>query len=148
VGEVAPDFELDGTDGPFKLSAHAGTNVVLLFYPADSSLVCTRQFCFYRDHATELDALGALTIGISPQDLDSHVRFREAHALSVPLLADVDGAVAAAYGVRSRGGWTRRATFIVDGAGIVRHRHENRLSVTFDSVADIRSALARLEHNH
>ena len=143
VGEVAPDFELDGTDGRFRLSAHAGTPVVLLFYPADGSLVCRRQFRSYRGCTAEL---GALTVGISPQDLDSHLRFRDANALSVPLLADVDGGVAAAYGVRGRGGWTRRATFVVDAEGVVRYRHDNPLSLTYDSIDAIRAALERLGH--
>ena len=49
VGEQAPDFELQGTGGPFKLSEHRGERVVLLFYPGDDTPVCTKQFCSYRD---------------------------------------------------------------------------------------------------
>ena len=51
VGEQAPDFELPGTEGPFKLSEHRGERVVLLFYPGDNTMVCTKQFCSYRDRA-------------------------------------------------------------------------------------------------
>jgi peroxiredoxin Q/BCP len=141
---MAPDFELAGTEGRFALSAHRGTPVVLLFYPADATPVCTRQFCSYRDRATELAGLGALTVGISRQDLASHARFRDAHALTLPLLADVDGAVARAYGVAGRRGHTKRATFVVDAEGVVRYRHDNPLSLTYDSVDAIRTALNSL----
>ena len=57
VGEQAPDFELSGTDGPFKLSDHRGERVVLLFYPGDNTAVCTKQFCSYRDRAEEFSSL-------------------------------------------------------------------------------------------
>src|SRR5437773_11248136 len=93
-GDLAPDFELEGTEGPFRLSDHRGRRVVLLFYPADNSPVCTRQFCSYRDHADEVDDLDAVIVGISGQDLDSHAAFVARHGLNVPLLADTDGAVA------------------------------------------------------
>src|SRR6202035_6027282 len=53
VGEQAPDFELRGTSGPFKLSDHRGERVVLLFYPGDNTMVCTKQFCSYRDRAED-----------------------------------------------------------------------------------------------
>ena len=119
---------------------------MLLFYPGDGTFVCTRQFCFYRDHAGELAELGAVVVGISPQDIGSHERFRAAHSLTVPLLADPGSGVARAYGVATRGGRTKRATFVIDGEGIVRYRHENWLSLSWDSLADIRGALERLEH--
>src|SRR5277367_18335 len=90
VGEPAPDFELEGTDGPFRLSEHRGERVVLLFYPGDETLVCTRQFCSYRDDNTRLQALDATIVGISAQDVESHESFIAAHGLTIPLLADVD----------------------------------------------------------
>ena len=58
-GEPAPDFTLDGTHGPFRLSDHRGERVVLLFYPGDDTPVCTRQFCSYRDDAEVFDSLEA-----------------------------------------------------------------------------------------
>ena len=72
VGEQAPDFELQGTDGPFRLSEHRGERVVLLFYPGDNTMVCKKQFCSYRDRADEFAALGATVVGISAQDVASH----------------------------------------------------------------------------
>src|SRR6202789_4188389 len=89
VGEQAPDFELPGTDGPFKLSEHRGERVVLLFYPGDNTLVCTKQFCSYRDRADDFAALDATVVGVSSQDLDSHGGFIEKNGLTVPLPADV-----------------------------------------------------------
>src|SRR5256714_3085354 len=117
VGDVAPDFDLDGTDGRFRLSEHRGERVVLLFYPGDETPVCTRQFCSYRDHADELDQLDATVVGISGQSVRSHERFRDHHDLTVPLLADPDRAVARAYGVALPGGGTRRPVVVIDPAG-------------------------------
>src|SRR5436309_11603134 len=97
VGEQAPDFELQGTDGVFKLSEHRGERVVLLFYPGDNTMVCTKQFCSYRDRAGDFAGLDATVVGISSQDLDSHKAFTQKHGLTVPLLADVDKAVAKKY---------------------------------------------------
>jgi thioredoxin-dependent peroxiredoxin len=65
VGEAAPDFELPGTDGPFRLSEHGGERVVLLFYPGDNTMVCTKQFCSYRDRAGDFAELDATVVGIS-----------------------------------------------------------------------------------
>src|SRR5256885_6327699 len=96
-GEPAPDFELEGTEGRFRLSDHRGRRVLLLFYPGDNTPVCTKQFCWDRDHAEEGDGLDAVIVGISSQDLDSHAAFVAKHGLHVPLLAHVDRAVAQLY---------------------------------------------------
>jgi peroxiredoxin Q/BCP len=145
VGEVAPDFELPGTSGPFKLSAHRGERVILLFYPGDETPVCTRQFCSYRDRAAELSELDATVVGISSQSLDSHGRFTAKHSLNVPLLADVDKRVARAYGAVMTGlGTTRRATLLIDEQGVVRYRQDHLLGLDFESVDDLRAALGSL----
>ncbi|HEX5308333.1 MAG TPA: peroxiredoxin [Solirubrobacteraceae bacterium] len=143
VGEQAPDFELQGTDGPFKLSEHRGERVVLLFYPGDNTMVCTRQFCSYRDRTDEFASLGATVVGISAQDVDSHKGFVEKNNLTVPLLADVDGAVARAYGTHSRLG-TKRAVIVIDEQGVVRHRHDHLLGLDYQSVDDLKAALDAL----
>src|ERR1700745_3648727 len=75
VGEPAPDFELQGTDGPFRLSEHRGERVVLLFYPGNNTMVCTKQFCSYRDRADDFAALDATVVGISSQERESHRNF-------------------------------------------------------------------------
>ena len=102
VGELAPDFELPSTEGSFKLSDHRGERIVLWFYPGDRTMVCTKQFCSYRDRTEDFSALNATVVGISAQDIASHEDFMEKHNLTVPLLADVGGKVARQYGVWSR----------------------------------------------
>jgi peroxiredoxin Q/BCP len=142
VGDPAPDFELEGTDGPFRLSAHRGKPVVLLFYPGDETPVCTKQFCSYRDNWDRLSRLGAVVVGISGQDLASHESFKQRHGLTVPLLADPTGTVARLYGVRHPLLGTRRAVVTVDPEGVVRFRHDHLLGLRFMTVEQIEQALA------
>jgi len=143
VGEPAPDFELEGTAGPFKLSEHRGERVVLLFYPGDGTPVCTKQMCSYRDRPDEFAALDATIVGISAQDLDSHRGFIDKNRLTVPLLADVDKTVAKAYSAFGRLG-TKRAVIVIDEQGIVRHRHDHLLGLDYQSVGDLKAALDTL----
>jgi thioredoxin-dependent peroxiredoxin len=142
VGEQAPDFELPGTDGPFRLSDHRGGRVVLLFYPGDNTMVCTKQFCSYRDRADDFAALDATVVGISKQDLASHESFIAKHGLTVPLLADPDGKVARSYSAHSSRLGTKRAVIVIDEQGVVRHRHDHLLGLDFQSVDDLKEALA------
>jgi len=144
VGEQAPDFELQGTGGPFKLSEHLGERVVLLFYPGDNTMVCTKQFCSYRDRADDFAALDATVVGISSQDMDSHKGFIEKNGLTVPLLADVDKAVAKAYSAFSSVAGVKRAVIVIDEQGVVRHRHDHLLGLDYQSVDDLKVALDAL----
>ena len=140
VGAQAPDFELPGTDGAFKLSEHRGERVVLLFYTGDNTPVCKAQFCSYRDKPDEFAALGATVVGISSQDVASHQGFIEKNRLTVPLLADVDGAVGKAYSAHGRMG-TKRAVIVIDEDGVVRHRHDHLLGLDYQSVDDLKAVL-------
>lgn len=144
VGDPAPDFELDGTDGPFKLSDHRGERVVLLFYPGDNTPVCTKQFCSYAERADDMHELPATVVGISSQDVDSHVQFQSKHSIPVPLLADTDKSVAKAYGASAPMVGTRRAVIVVDEDGVIRHRFVHRLGLDFQTVDDIRAVLDTL----
>lgn len=145
IGDPAPDFTLDGTGGTFTLSEHRGRRVVLLFYPGDDTTVCTRQFCSYRDRAEDMAALDAVVVGISTKGTDSKESFVAKHGLTTPLLADVDGTVSEAYGAYiKRLGMPKRVVVIVDEHGDVVHQHGNFLSLTYDSVDDLRAALAAL----
>ncbi len=143
VGEQAPDFELQGTGGPFKLSEHRGERVVLLFYPGDNTPVCTKQFCSYRDSPDAFAELGATVVGISSQDLASHKSFIEKKSLTVPLLADVDKAVAKSFSAAGLTG-VKRAVIVIDEQGIVRNRHDHLLGLDFQSVDDLKAALDAL----
>jgi peroxiredoxin Q/BCP len=144
VGDLAPDFALEGTDGGFRLSEHRGQRVVLLFYPGDETAVCTKQFCSYRDRADDMSALDAVVVGISDQDVESHEAFAAHHGLTVPLLADVDRSVAKAYGASAPLLGTRRAAFVIDEDGIVRHRVVHTLGLDFQSADDLAEALDSL----
>lgn len=144
VGDQAPGFELPGTGGrTYNLSDYRGRKVVLAFYPGDFTAVCTKQFCSYRDQGEKMDGLGAEVLGISPQSIDSHERFTEEKRLNVPLLADEDKAVARAYGVLA-GPMVRRAIFIVDEQGVIRHRKVTLAGLSYESVDDIERALAAI----
>ena len=141
VGEPAPDFELQGTAGPFKLSAHLGERVMLLFYPGDNTMVCTKQFCSYRDRAEDFGALNATVVGISAQDTASHEAFTAKHSLNVPLLADEGGKVGSLYSTYARPLGTKRAVIVIDEQGVVRHRHDHLLGLDYESVDELKAAL-------
>jgi thioredoxin-dependent peroxiredoxin len=145
VGDIAPDFELDGTDGRFRLSDHRGEQVVLLFYPGDFTPVCTKQFCSYADRDDEMAALDATVVGISAQSVERHHEFKSENAIPVPLLADVDRAVAKAYGLTQPILGTRRAVVIVDADGRIAYRHVHRLGLDFQTVDELRQALESLQ---
>ncbi|WP_027006393.1 peroxiredoxin [Conexibacter woesei] len=142
VGDQAPDFELEGTDGRFHLSEHRGERVVLLFYPGDETPVCTKQFCSYRDRADDMSSLDAMVVGVSGQDVESHRDFIDHHGLTVPLLADPDKAVAKLYGVTRPVLGTQRATFIIDANGTVAWCKIHALGLDYVSVDELTEALA------
>lgn len=145
VGDSAPDFTLEGTEGAFTLSQHRGQRVVLLFYPGDDTTVCTKQFSAYRDAAEEIAELDAVFVGISVQGMDSKEAFKSKYGLTTPLLADPGGTVSKAYGVYSnRFKVAKRTVFIVDEDGMIAHRHANPMSLTFDDVDELSDALAKL----
>jgi thioredoxin-dependent peroxiredoxin len=142
VGDEAPDFTLEGTDGPFTLSEHRGERVVLLFYPGDNTTVCTKQFCSYRDSAEDMSQLDATFVGISTQGMESHEGFKAKYGLTVPLLADEGGKVSDAYGVYAkRLKMAKRTVFIVDEQGKIAYKHGNPMSMTFDDVDSLSKAL-------
>jgi peroxiredoxin Q/BCP len=144
LGDPAPDFELPGTGGKtYRLSDYQGRKVILAFYPGDFTAVCTKQFCSYRDDGERLDRLGAEVLGIAPQSVDSHERFAEEKRLNVPLLADEGREVSGAYGVLF-GPLVRRAIFVIDEEGLIRHRKVSLTSLDYESVEDLEQTLASL----
>jgi peroxiredoxin Q/BCP len=145
-GDPAPDFSLEGVPPPaaggvYRLSGQRGKVVVLAFYPGDFTPVCTRQLIDYEAQRQRLVATGTVLWAISTDRLEKHERMAKSYALSIPLLADPGGDVAAAYGVRSLMGTARRSIFIVDEHGDIRYRREEPLSLTYRSVDDIMAAL-------
>lgn len=99
-GSPAPDFELTSDSGEtVKLASLRGKPVVLYFYPKDDTPGCTTQACGIRDAYGEFEQVGAVVLGVSPDDEKSHVKFRKKHELPFTLLADTDHKVAEQYGV-------------------------------------------------
>jgi peroxiredoxin Q/BCP len=98
----------------------------MVFYPKDNTSGCTTQACELRDVLPRIDEKGALVLGVSPDPVTSHVKFKEKYQLNFPLLSDEDHAVAEAYGVwkeKSMYGRTywgiERSTFIIDEDGVI-----------------------------
>lgn len=126
-GDMAPDFTLSADDGTeVILSALRGRKVVLYFYPKDDTSGCTTQACELRDNRSDIEDMGAIVLGVSPDPLRSHVKFKEKYGLNFPLLSDEDHRVAEAYGVwkeksmYGRKYWgIERSTFLIDEKGIV-----------------------------
>jgi len=124
-GQKAPDFELSDQNGKLvRLADLRGRKVVLYFYPKDDTSGCTVQACAIRDRIDEFDARGAVVLGVSPDAVSSHVKFRDKHDLNFTLLADTDHAVADRYGVwkekslYGRQYWgNERTTFVIDKDG-------------------------------
>ena len=117
---------------------------MLLFYPGDNTMVCTKQFCSYRDRGGDFASLGATVVGISSQDLASHEGFVAKHSLNVPLLADVEKQVARSYDAFSPRLGVKRAVIVIDEQGIVRHRHDHLLGLDYQSVDDLKAVLDTL----
>jgi thioredoxin-dependent peroxiredoxin len=134
-GQEAPDFTLPGIEKgerrEFTLSEFRGRNVVLAFYPGDFTPGCTRQMCSYRDDFSAFEKIGAVLLGLSPQDVDSHEKWAEKRNLPFPLLADVDKNVVDAYGVGGPIIGVRRSVFVVDREGIVRFADRKLIGATF-----------------
>lgn len=119
-GTRAPDFRLQDqygreitltallTDGPF----------ILYFYPADFTPGCTAEACMLRDLQTEIQRAGLRVVGVSPQDRESHSRFKQQYNIPYPLLSDTDKAVIKAYDVDGPFGFgVRRGTYLIDANG-------------------------------
>ncbi|QDT67584.1 Putative peroxiredoxin bcp [Planctomycetes bacterium MalM25] len=126
-GAKAPAFTLTADDGQkVRLSELKGAPVVLYFYPKDDTPGCTKEACAFRDAESKLAKAGATVLGVSPDDVASHVKFRDKYSLNFPLLADPDHKIAVKYGAwreknmygkKSMG--IQRSTFVIDAAGKV-----------------------------
>ncbi len=123
AGETAPDFELKSTpDQTVCLHDFRGKNVVLVFYPADWSPVCSDQLALYQQLLPEFDKLNAEILGISVDGIWSHIAFAQNRNIHFPLLSDFNprGAVASAYGVLDeKAGTSGRALFVIDTKGVI-----------------------------
>ncbi|MBI3893971.1 MAG: peroxiredoxin [Candidatus Wallbacteria bacterium] len=123
IGSVVPDFELQDEAGKMvRLQDLLGGPLLLYFYPADFTPVCTKQACMFRDIYQDMVAAGVKVIGISPQDPASHVRFRAQHSLPFPLLSDPDKRTIRAYGADGPFGLgVRRISYLIGPDRTVQH---------------------------
>ena len=132
-GIPAPDFELlDDTNTLRKLSDYRGRNVVLYFYPADDTPGCTKEACNFRDDYSAYENADVVILGVSPDDVASHAKFKKKFQLPFPLLADEGHKVCDLYGVwgpkKSFGkeyDGVIRTTFLIDGNGNIVNVFEN-----------------------
>jgi peroxiredoxin Q/BCP len=125
IGDPAPSFELQSDTGEtVSLEQLRGRPVVLYFYPKDDTAGCTRQACGIRDSWPVFGEMNATVLGVSPDSVESHVKFRDKYSLPFTLLADPDHKLAEAYGVwveKKNYGRTymgiERSTFVIDADG-------------------------------
>ena len=150
VGTQAPDFTLVNHDRQkVTLSEQRGAPVVLAFFPAAFSSVCTKELCTFRDSLGKLADGGAKVFGISVDTFFTLKAYHDQQQLTFPLLSDFNKEAIRDYGVFNEDmiglkGIAKRAVFVIDGAGIVRHRevledarNEPDYSLVFASLADM-----------
>jgi peroxiredoxin Q/BCP len=147
-GEQAPDFTLESDAGEqVSLSGLRGKPIVLYFYPKDDTPGCTAQACGIRDAYAEFERAGAVVLGVSPDSVKKHVKFKDKYDLPFTLLADPEHALAESYGVwgekkymgRSYMG-VNRTTFVIGADGAVVKVFENVKPLTHAD--DVLAALA------
>jgi peroxiredoxin len=128
VGSNAPDFTLPNQDRePVRLSAQRGRPIVLAFFPAAFSSVCTAELCTFRDSLAKLNRANAQVYGISVDTFFALKAFQDAERLTFPLLSDFNKQVIREYGVYNDDmiglkGIAKRAVFVIDRNGVVQHR--------------------------
>ncbi len=123
----APDFTLpDETGMLHTLSHYRGKPVVLYFYPKDNTSGCTTEACNFRDDYSDYEKAGVVILGVSPDSVQSHAKFKQQHGLPFPLLADEGHAVCELYGVWGRKKFmgkeydgVLRTTFLISADGMI-----------------------------
>lgn len=127
IGDAAPDFTLptDG-DGELTLSALRGKTVVLYFYPKDDTSGCTKEACAFKEALADFESEGAVIVGVSPDSVKKHDKFKAKYDLPFALVSDEEKAACEAYGVwveKSMYGkkymGVERSTFVIDADGMI-----------------------------
>jgi peroxiredoxin Q/BCP len=119
VGSPAPDFTLPDQEGnPVSLSLFRGKNVILVFYPADDTTVCTKQLCEFRERWPQVLEKNAAVFGVNPGTPSSHAKFRTRNDLPFALLVDAGQKVGRLYHTRSF--VPRRTVYLIDPNGVIR----------------------------
>ncbi len=129
VGSKAPDFKASGDSGTtLSLGDFVGKTVVVYFYPKDDTSGCTAEACDFRDNMERLTSAGAVVIGVSPDNVKSHDKFKQKYNLNYSLVSDEDHTISEAYGVwveKSMYGrkymGIERSTFVIAPDGTITH---------------------------
>jgi peroxiredoxin Q/BCP len=126
VGTPAPDFSIPDQDGnPVRLSALRGRNVILVFYPADDTTVCTQQLSEFRDQWPAVKAKNAIVFGVNPAKSSRHEKFREKYQLPFALLVDTGQKVGKLY--HAAGGLVpKRTVYLIGEDGVVRYARRGK----------------------
>ena len=152
ISEIVPDFEATTQHGEtVRLSDYLARGpVVLFFYPKAMTPGCTKENCHFRDLQAEFDAVGATRLGISADKPDLQAKFATKYDLDFPLLSDVDGSVARAFGASRRGPlFNRRATFVIgdDGTLLDIIKSELNMQIHADRALEILKSAAAVRHD-
>ena len=124
LGSPAPEFRLQDQDGKWhQLKDYRGKWVVLYFYAKDQTPGCTTEAREFRDNIDAFGKLGAVVLGVSIDDMESHQKFAAKNSLPFPILADPNKVTVNKYDVMSFVGFARRETFLIDPQGRVVNRY-------------------------
>lgn len=124
VGTIAPNFTtVDDAGKTVSLSDFQGQVVVLYFYPKDDTPGCTKEAQSFRDNYQQYQDENMVVLGVSMDDQASHKKFKEKYGLPFQLLVDTDGVITKAYDVEG-GGYSKRVTYVIDGAGKISYVEE------------------------
>lgn len=141
VGDCAPNFSLPDQEGKtHTLEDYRGKWVVLYFYPKDDTPGCTKEACSFRDEKGRLEELGAVVLGVSADDVESHGRFHGKYGLNFPLLANPEKDIIRAYGA-----WGKKTLYGKEYEGVLRYTYlidpEGRVAKVWDKVKPDEHAL-------
>lgn len=120
IGDKAPVFEAESTQGTVRLEEMIGKRpIVLIFYPKDETPGCTAQLCAVRDGKARYEAVGAAVIGVNPGTVEEHERFAARHGFDFPIVADTSGSIRTRYGVGKILGLflQQRIVYVIDKQG-------------------------------
>jgi peroxiredoxin Q/BCP len=143
LNEKAPDFTLPDSEGnPVSLKDFMGKKLLIVFYPGDETMVCTKQLCSYSSGFEDFQKLGIAIIGINMDSVESHKKFKEKYKLAFPLLSDSEGTVCEKYDAKGLLG-VKRSTYLIDENQNVIFENEV-LPVFYKDKDDIMGAIQKL----